>query len=142
MFLRGVLGALLQLMPFIVVITLLVMFISSTIKSKNNPSYYTIDDYKAYVIKKAIEDRVEELVYEPKFGLPENVYEDLSVMRRGNRYHREDLITGKYNNIYFVQSDLKVQYTEVTVTTIIIQPHTLKADGWLLIIQRNLVEQL
>ena len=110
-FLRGVLGALLQLMPFIVVITLLVMFISSTIKSKNNPSYYTIDDYKAYVIKKAIEDRVEELVYEPKFGLPENVYEDLSVMRRGNRYHREDLITGKYNNIYFVQSDLKVQYT-------------------------------
>ena len=110
MLIGGVVGMILNFLPFILVPTFIIYFIVSAVKSKNNPDYYTVSDYKAYVIKKAIEGEVEDLVYEPRFGLPESVYSDLNIIRNGNRYHKEDLITGKYKNVYFVQSDLKVQH--------------------------------
>lgn len=109
MLIGGVTGVILNFLPFIMVPVLIIYLIMNSVKGYNN-SDYTINDYKAYVIKKAIEGQVEGLVYEPRFGLPESVYSDLNVMRHGNRYHKEDLITGKYKNVYFVQSDLKVQY--------------------------------
>ena len=109
MLIGGVTGVILNFLPFIMVPVLIIYLIMNSVKGYNN-SDYTINDYKAYVIKKAIEGQVEGLVYGPRFGLPESVYSDLNVMRHGNRYHKEDLITGKYKNVYFVQSDLKVQY--------------------------------
>lgn len=109
MLIGGVIGVILNFLPFIMVPVLIIYLIMNSVKGYNN-SDYTINDYKAYVIKKAIEGQVEGLVYEPRFGLPESVYSDLNVMRHGNRYHKEDLITGKYKNVYFVQSDFKVQY--------------------------------
>jgi len=109
MLIGGVTGVILNFLPFIIVPVLIIYLIMNSVKGYKN-SDYTINDYKAYVIKKAIEGQVEGLVYEPRFGLPESVYSDLNVMRHGNRYHKEDLITGKYKNVYFVQSDLKVQY--------------------------------
>lgn len=109
MLIDGVIGVILNFLPFIMVPVLIIYLIMNSVKGYNN-SDYTINDYKAYVIKKAIEGQVEGLVYEPRFGLPESVYSDLNVMRHWNRYHKEDLITGKYKNVYFVQSDLKVQY--------------------------------
>lgn len=109
MLIGGVIGVILNFLPFIMVPVLIIYLIMNSVKGYNN-SDYTINDYKAYVIKKAIEGQVEGLVYEPRFGLPESVYSDLNVMKHGNRYRKEDLITGKYKNVYFVQSDLKVQY--------------------------------
>lgn len=109
MLIGGVIGVILNFLPFIIVPVLIIYLIMNSVKGYKN-SDYTINDYKAYVIKKAIEGQVEGLVYEPRFGLPESVYSDLNVMKHGNRYHKEDLITGKYKNVYFVQSDLKVQY--------------------------------
>ena len=110
MLIRGIIGTILNFLPFILVPIFIVYFIVNAINGKNNSDYYTVDDYKAYVIKRAIEGQVEGLVYEPRFGLPESVYSDLNIIKHGNRYHKEDLITGKYKNVYFVQSDLKVQY--------------------------------
>lgn len=109
MLIGGVIGVILNFLPFIMVPVLIIYLIMNSVKGYKN-SDYTINDYKAYVIKKAIEGQVEGLVYEPRFGLPESVYSDLNVMKHGNRYRKEDLITGKYKNVYFVQSDLKVQY--------------------------------
>lgn len=80
---------------------------SSALNKKDNKSY-TIEEYKAHIIKKAIGDKVSEIIYEPYCGLPQSVYCDVNIASRGNTYHREDLITGKYNNVYFVQSDLNV----------------------------------
>lgn len=112
MLIGGVIGVILNFLPFIMVPVLIIYLIMNSVKGYKgyNNSDYTINDYKAYVIKKAIEGQVEGLVYEPRFGLPESVYSDLNVMKHGNRYRKEDLITGKYKNVYFVQSDLKVQY--------------------------------
>lgn len=80
---------------------------SSALNKKDNKSY-TIEEYKAHIIKKAIGDKVSEIIYEPYCGLPQSVYCDVNIASRGNTYHREDLITGRYNNVYFVQSDLNV----------------------------------
>ena len=80
---------------------------SSALNKKDNKSY-TIEEYKAHIIKKAIGDKVSEIIYEPYCGLPQSVYCDVNIASRGKTYHREDFITGKYNNVYFVQSDLNV----------------------------------
>lgn len=95
-----------------IAIILFFVVIKSVIKSKKkqNYNYYTVEDYKGYVVQRAIGSQVQELVYEPRFGLPMSVYKDLNVILNGNIYRTEDLITGKYHDVYFAQSDLVVQY--------------------------------
>jgi len=88
------------------------MFIIKSLVNKEDPNKYTLADYKNYVIGKAIEGEVQELVYEPHFGIPQSVYKDLNAIINGNTYHTEDLITGKYHDVYFAQSDLVVEYKD------------------------------
>lgn len=90
----------------------IIMFIIKSLVNKEDPNKYTLADYKNYVIGKAIEGEVQELVYEPHFGIPQSVYKDLNAIINGNTYHTEDLITGKYHDVYFAQSDLVVEYKD------------------------------
>lgn len=78
-------------------------------KDKKSNRKYTLDDYKNYVIESALSDEVEELVYEPYFGIPQSVFEDLNVMQMGNRYSSTDLITAKYHGVYFAQTNIKIE---------------------------------
>lgn len=94
----------------LLIVLMFVMKMVSKRKKKQPVNYYTVEDYKNYVVHRAIGDEVQELVYEPYFGMPQSVYKDLSVISLGNIYRTEDLITGKYNNVYFAQSDLVVEY--------------------------------
>ena len=98
------------LIPYAILIgvVLIIAIIVLTLVHKNN-NYYTIEDYKAYVIERAVSSQVEELVYEPKFGLPQSVFKDIHIISNGNVYHTEDLVTGKFHGVYFVQSDLQVE---------------------------------
>ena len=93
----GVLGAL-----------CIAFYLSVKIGSRPSKGDYTQEDYKNYIIQNCIRSEVNELVYEPRFGLPESVYKALNIIEQGNIYYKEDLITGKYRNIYFAQSDLSV----------------------------------
>ena len=96
----------------VVALISIIMFIIKSLVNKEDPNKYTLADYKNYVIRKAIEGEVQELVYEPHFGIPQSVYKDLNAIINGNRYHTEDLITGKYHDVYFAQSDLVVEYKD------------------------------
>lgn len=96
----------------VVALISIIMFIIKNLINKEDPNKYTTLDYKNYVIRKAIEGEVQELVYEPRFGLPNSVYEDLNAILDGNMYRKEDFITGKYHNVYFAQSDLIVEYKD------------------------------
>lgn len=96
----------------VVALISIIMFIVKNLINKEDPNKYTTLDYKNYVIRKAIEGEVQELVYEPHFGLPNSVYEDLNAILDGNMYRKEDFITGKYHNVYFAQSDLIVEYKD------------------------------
>lgn len=84
-------------------------YVSVKISERPVKHYYTTEDYKNYIIQNCIRNETDELIYEPRFGLPESVYKDLNVIKQGNIYYKEDLITGKYRNIYFAQSDLSVK---------------------------------
>lgn len=84
-------------------------------KDKKSGRKYTVDDYKNYVIESAISDEVEELVYEPYFGIPQSVFEDLNIIRKGSDYSSTDLITAKYHEIYFAQTNVKVESRDNTV---------------------------
>ncbi len=84
-------------------------------KDKKSSRKYTVDDYKNYVIESAISDEVEELVYEPYFGIPQSVFEDLNIIRKGSDYSSTDLITAKYHEIYFAQTNVKVESRDNTV---------------------------
>lgn len=96
----------------VVALISIIMFIVKNLINKEDPNKYTTLDYKNYVIRKAIEGEVQELVYEPRFGLPNSVYEDLNAILDGNMYRKEDFITGKYHDVYFAQSDLVVEYKD------------------------------
>lgn len=87
-------------------------------KGKKTSNGYTVNDYKAYVIEQSIAPIVDEIVYEPNFGIPKNVLRDAHVVRFGNRYHTEDLVTGKYHGVYFVQADLDSEAKSKHNTTI------------------------
>lgn len=78
-------------------------------KNKKAGRRYTLEDYKNYVIETAISDKVEGLVYEPHFGLPRSVYNSVHITKDGDYYNSTDLITAKYHNIYFAQSNLKIE---------------------------------
>lgn len=78
-------------------------------KNKKSGRRYTLEDYKNYVIESAISDKVEDLVYEPYCGLPRGVYNSVHITKDGDYYDSKDLITAKYHNIYFVQSNLKIE---------------------------------
>lgn len=97
----------------IAVLLMVLMFVMKMVpkrKKKQRDNYYTVEDYKNYVVHRAIGDEVQELVYEPYFGIPQSVCKDLGVVSLGNIYRNEDLITGKYKNVYFAQSDLVIEY--------------------------------
>ena len=66
--------------------------------------------YKEYVIQKAIGNKVEDMIYKNTFDFPFKLYKSLNVIKKGNKYCSEDIITGKYNDVYFVQSDLDIKY--------------------------------
>lgn len=85
-------------------------------KNKTSSRRYTLDDYKSYVIESAISSEVEELVYEPYFGVPQSVFEDLSVITMGNHYSSTDLVTAKYHGVYFAQSNLKIENQDIENT--------------------------
>lgn len=95
---------------FIVLMFVVNIVSKSRKKRKQTSNYYTVEDYKNYVVHRAIGDEVQELVYEPYFGIPQSVCKDLGVVLLGNIYGNEDLITGKYRDVYFAQSDLIIQY--------------------------------
>lgn len=79
-------------------------------KTSKTTHGYTVNDYKAYVVEQSIAPFVDEIVYEPNFGIPYSVVKDLNVVRMGNRYSTEDLVTGKYRNVYFAQADMRIEY--------------------------------
>ena len=101
-----------------VLIFLSVFILMIVVGIKNNKilfnRYYTQEDYNNYIIQKAVSDEVNEFIYEPNFGLPYSIYKDLNVINQECHYDNKNLITGKYKNIYFAQSDLKVVNNHIT----------------------------
>lgn len=68
--------------------------------------------YKSTIVKSALNEVFDDLEFSPENGLPSSVIFSTEMIERGNRYHSNDLITGKYHHVPFTQSDVCIE--EVT----------------------------
>lgn len=74
------------------------------------------DEFKVKVMKKLIEDLIEDGVYNPKFGLSMSQVYSSEFVRRADRDHTEDYISGVMDGVKFESSDVKLEEKHVRHT--------------------------
>ena len=92
----------------IFVIDLVVISIASAI-IVSGPKKKYVDNFKNYFVKRTLEKIFTDLQYNPDRGIPESVILGTGMMYTGDRYTTNDLISGKYKNINFMQSDVHIE---------------------------------
>lgn len=70
--------------------------------------------FKTNVVKKIIEDTIEDAVYMPESGVSLETFLETKMVKRPDRYHSEDFISGVYNNVKFISSDVKLEERHTT----------------------------
>ena len=92
----------------IFVIDLVVIAIASSIILSGPKNRY-VSNFKNYFVKRTLEKIFTDLQYNPNRGIPESVISGTGMMYTGDRYTTNDLISGKYKNINFMQSDVHIE---------------------------------
>ncbi len=92
----------------IFVIDLVVIAIASSIIVSGPKNRY-VSNFKNYFVKRTLEKTFTDLQYNPNRGIPESVISGTGMMYTGDRYTTNDLISGKYKNINFMQSDVHIE---------------------------------
>lgn len=75
--------------------------------ARNSKRYTTY--YKENVVKAALAEVFTDMTFEPKFGISREVVASTRMIQMGNRYSANDLITGKYHEVAFTQSDVCIE---------------------------------
>lgn len=70
--------------------------------------------FKTNVVKKIIEDTITDVVYMPESGVSLETFLETKMIKRPDRYHSEDFISGVYNNVKFISSDVKLEERHTT----------------------------
>ncbi|MFW5794288.1 MAG: DUF3137 domain-containing protein [Bacillota bacterium] len=73
-------------------------------------------DFKNNFLKKLFSDLIPEIKYLPKHGLPKEITYSSELLKRADRYHSEDYLEGKIDDIDFVSSDIKLEEKRVRHT--------------------------
>lgn len=92
----------------IFIIDLIVISIASAI-IVSGPKKKYVDNFKNYFVRRTLEKIFTDLQYNPDSGIPESVILGTGMMYTGDRYTTNDLISGKYKNINFMQSDVLIE---------------------------------
>lgn len=96
-----------DLMAIFVIDLVVIAIVSTVIVSGPKKGY--VDNFKNYFVKRTLEKIFTDLQYNPDRGIPEAVISGTGMMYTGDRYTTNDLITGKYKNINFMQSDVHIE---------------------------------
>ncbi|MDD4213096.1 MAG: DUF3137 domain-containing protein [Bacilli bacterium] len=72
--------------------------------------------FKEVYLKKVILGLYENATYDPRAGLPEARVYRSGLLKRADRYHSEDLITGSFSDVQFETCDLKLEERHVRHT--------------------------
>ncbi len=96
-----------DLMAIFVIDLVVIAIVSTVIVSGPKKSY--VDNFKNYFVKRTLEKIFTDLQYNPDRGIPKAVISGTGMMYTGDRYTTNDLITGKYKNINFMQSDVHIE---------------------------------
>lgn len=73
-------------------------------------------DFKNKILKAEIEKKYPEIVYHPNQGFDEGFVNSLHFYRRPDRYHSEDMLSGKILGVSFVSSDVHMEERHVQHT--------------------------
>ena len=86
----------------IIIISIMITFIKSKAKEYKKT-------YKAYFVKQAAAQFLTNLSYNHEKGLDKKILDGTQMINTGDRYSSNDLMTGKYKNIMFSQSDITIE---------------------------------
>ena len=75
--------------------------------SKQAKEYYLA--FKSYFVKSALANIFTNLNYQPDNGISRATIASTNMMRMGDRYSSNDLVTGNYKTIGFTQSDVHIE---------------------------------
>jgi hypothetical protein len=68
--------------------------------------------YKSYVIEYVINRHFDDVNYTPDYGIDEMTVYSTGMVKKGNTFESEDLISGTYKGVPFTQSDVRIQYRQ------------------------------
>ncbi len=65
--------------------------------------------YNSVIVRNSLERYFEVEEFNSDYGIPKQLIDSTNMIRTGNGYKTDDLITGKYKDIFFMQSDVLMQ---------------------------------
>lgn len=71
--------------------------------------------FKEEFVKDALRSVFDNLTYDPKSGIDRETIADTGMLYMGNRFSSNDLISGTYKDVKFIQSDVQIQDVETHV---------------------------
>ena len=97
----------LVIMSFVGIVILIIFIIFLRLIKKDYDLYCS--SYKKVFVYKALEKKFDNLIYNPKSGMPKSVIWGTHMMDLGDYYLSNDLISGKYHNTNFMQADVRIK---------------------------------
>ncbi len=65
--------------------------------------------YNAVIVRNSLERYFEIEEFNSDYGIPKSTIDSTNMIRTGNNYRTDDLIRGRYKDIYFMQSDVLME---------------------------------
>lgn len=93
--------------PDFIFIVIPLIFIPIIMYAAINNKFKTI--FKEEFVKDALRLVFDNLTYDPKKGIDRQTIADTGMLYMGNRFSSNDLISGTYKDVKFVQSDVQIQ---------------------------------
>ena len=98
-------------MPIFFIMIMVAIFLLIFATKKENTIYKKA--YKAYFVERVLAQTFTDLQYSHELGIDKGVLNATQMINTGDRYHSNDLTTGKYKNVAFTQADVHIE-TEST----------------------------
>ena len=99
--------------PILVMVGLVLTFIIALICTAKPAKEYSLA-FKNYFVKASLEKIFTNLKYQPDNGISHTTIASTNMMRMGDRYSSNDLVTGNYKTIGFTQSDVHIEEEHTT----------------------------
>lgn len=74
-------------------------------------------DFKTFIINENLKKIFTQIEYQPDKGFSEKIFEDIDMIRIGNRYSSEDYIKATYKDVNFEQADVCIMNSSGKITT-------------------------
>lgn len=103
----GMIPSFFGLLPIVIIIISIIGIRQNINMAPLYKEYYKA--YKEYFVKKQLESTFDDVSYDWSQGLSYKYLSDTKMIYMGDRYHSEDLVTGRYKNVNFKCADVHIE---------------------------------